>query len=213
MKSLFENGFIKKIANIPLVWNAAQNLIGANQWKAQLYPSVFKQKGGALLDFGCSGGNVTALFLDFDYFGVDVDRQAIQAARNKFKQYPNVKFFDLDIIKDGFKQNFFDHILFAGTAHHVTNDELRKIIEILIENLKIGGQLHFFDPVTQPGKDNWVTRFIIRSDQGKNVRTEEAYKSFFSPNKYRVAEWKIFSSPDRFIKFPDFLYINIIKSS
>lgn len=210
MKSLFENALIKKIANIPVVWNAAQSLIGANQWKAQLYPSVFKQKGGTLLDFGCSGGNVTAMFLGFDYFGVDVDRQAIQAARNKFKQYPNVKFFDLDIIKDGFKKNFFDHILFAGTAHHVTNDELRKIIEILMENLKIGGQLHFFDSVTQT-KDNWMTRFIIRSDQGKNVRTEAAYESFFSPDKYIINEWRVCPSPDRFIKFPDFLYINITK--
>lgn len=211
MKSILENKLVNKVANIPAVWNIAQNIVGANQWKAWMYPSVFKQKGGTILDFGCSSGNTTAMFLDFDYVGVDLDPQTIKAAQGKFKQYPNVKFFNLDIIKEGFKKDFFDHVLFAGTAHHLTDDELRKIIDILIDNLKPGGQLHFFDPISKPGEDSWTTRLIIRSDQGKHVRTEDVYKSFFSPEKYRTTTWRVFPSPDRFIKLPDFIYICVIK--
>ena len=211
MESILESKIVKKIANIPFVWNIAQNLIGANQWKAWMYPSVFKQKGGTLLDFGCSSGNETAAFLDYDYYGIDLDAQAIQGAKEKFKGMPNVQFFALDIIKDGFKADFFDHILFAGTAHHLTDDQLQKILDILITNLKPGGQLHFFDPISQPQKDGWMTRFIIRSDQGKFARTEEAYKTFFDPNKYHTSGWKIFPNPYRMIKFPDFLYVCFTK--
>ncbi len=211
MVSILESKIVKKIANIPLVWNLAQNIIGANQWKAWMYPSVFEKKEGTLLDFGCSSGNETAAFLEFDYCGIDLDAQAIRGAQEKFRRYPNVKFFALDIIKDGFKEDFFDHILFAGTGHHLTDDDLQKILDILMTNLKPGGKLHFFDPISQPEKDGWLTRFIIRSDQGKFTRTETTYKSFFDKSKYKVVEWKMFPNPYRFVKFPDFLYVELTK--
>jgi SAM-dependent methyltransferase len=211
MKRILENALFKKITNIPIVWNMAQNIVGANQWKAELYPSVFEKKEGTLLDFGCSSGNETAAFLDFDYYGIDLDEQAIIAAQNKFKQYQNVQFMSFDIIKKGFKKDFFDHVLFAGTGHHLTDSELQKIFDILIENLKPGGQLHFFDIIRRPGKDKWRTRFIINSDQGKNVRTEETYKTFFDPQKYSIKDWKINMSPDRLVKLPDVLYVRVVK--
>ena len=212
MKILLENKIVNKILNIPGVWNFAQNTIGAKSWKDEMYPSVFEKKGGTLLDFGCSSGNETHMFLDFDYYGVDINPQSITAAQEKYKAYPNVHFFTRDIIKEGFKKDFFDHVLFAGTAHHLNDDELKTITEILIDNLKPGGQMHFFDPIADPTKDSWMTNFIINADQGKFVRTEEAYKGIFKNGKFNVAEWKNFPSPDRFIKFPDFLYIRIIKS-
>lgn len=211
MKAIFENKIINKFLNIPIIWNTAQNIVGANQWKADLYPSVIAKKSGTLLDFGCSSGNETAAFIDFDYYGLDVDEVAIEGAKAKFAQFPNVKFFRLDIIKDGFKEDFFDHILFAGTGHHLTDSEVRRILDILMVNLKKGGTLHFFDIIRQPSKDNLITKYIINSDQGKNVRTEEIYKEFFDPTKYEITKWSMCPSPDRLIKLPDMLYVEIIK--
>lgn len=211
MKSLLETRAVKKLANVPLVWNIAQNVIGARAWKDDMYPSVFEQKGGTFLDFGCSSGNETGMFLDFDYYGVDIDEVAILAAKEKYKQHPRVQFFATDIIANGFKKDFFDHVLFAGTAHHLEDNDFEKIFDILLDNLKEGGQLHFFEPISQPEKDSAMTRFIIRSDQGKNTRTEQTYKDLFARKNYQVADWKVFQSPDKFIKFPDFLYARITK--
>ena len=205
------NQLLNKIANIPFVWNTAQNIIGANQWKSSMYPSAVDAKEGTLLDFGCSSGNETAMFLSFDYYGIDVDAPAIEAAKKKFRAYSNVKFYTVDIIKEGFKKDFFDHVLFAGTAHHLSDAELGKVFRILLDNLKPGGQLHFIDPISQPEKDVWRTRFIIGADQGKNVRTEEVYRKFFSEQSVQVTQWKIFPNPYRFIRFPDFLYVRVIK--
>ena len=200
------------ILSIPGVWDFFQDFIGANKFKSKIYPSVFKKPGGTLMDFGCSYGNDTPAFLDFDYYGIDVDPQAISAAKAKFAAYPNVKFFCTDIIKDGFKENFFDNILFAGTGHHLTDDEVSKILDILMANLKQGGTLHFFDIIRQPDKDNIFTKLYIVSDQGKHVRLEQTYKSnFFDPTKYNINEWKIFPSPKRVIRLPDVLYVRIIK--
>ncbi len=211
MKSILEYSVIKKVANIPYFWNIAQNVIGARAWKDCMYPSVFEKKEGTFLDFGCSSGNETGMFLDFDYYGVDIDETAIAAAKEKFSAYPRVQFFATDIIAHGFKKDFFDHVLFAGTAHHLTNQDFENILEILIENLKQGGRLHFFEPISQEGKDSAMTKFIIKSDQGKHTRTEQTYKDIFARKNYHITDWKIFQSPDRFIKFPDFLYASITK--
>lgn len=212
LKYLLHNPLFIKIANIPIIWNFAQNLIGANQWKATLYPSVFQKKEGLILDFGCSSGNETSEFLDFDYYGIDLDAQVILAAQRKFQSFSNARFECVDLIQTGYKTNFFDHILFAGTGHHLTDDDLKKIFNILLQNLKIGGSLHFFDIIRQPNKDSRITQMIINSDQGKNVRTAEDYKSFFYEQGRTPSEWSIKQSPDRFIKLPDMVYALIIKS-
>ena len=211
MKSILESTPVKKLANIPVLWNFAQNLIGARAWKDEIYPSVFERTQGTFLDFGCSSGNETGMFLDFDYYGVDIDKEAISAASEKFTEHEHVQFFAVNIIKDGFKKDFFDHVLFAGTAHHLRDEDLDAILDILVTNLKPGGQLHFFEPISQPEQDSKMTRFIIRSDQGKHTRTEATYKELFAKKGLHASEWKIFRSPDRFIKFPDFLYVRIIK--
>jgi hypothetical protein len=62
---------LKKILNQPVIWNSIQYFVGANQWKLAVYPSVLSNQGDKLLDFGCSIGNITPAFLNFDYYGID----------------------------------------------------------------------------------------------------------------------------------------------
>jgi len=200
--------FAKWFINVPIVWNTFQNLVGANSWKNSIYPSVIKS-AGALLDFGCSMGNNTEAFLQFKYHGVDIDRAAIEAAKKRWAGTPNVSFESLDILKQTYKNNYFDHVLFAGTGHHLTDEEIPHILNALLLTLRPGGQLHFFDVIRQPGKDNFVTRLIMNNDQGKNMRTEKQYDEIFAP--YPVLERRIFPSPDRVIKLQDMLYIRLAK--
>jgi SAM-dependent methyltransferase len=205
----FANEIYRKVINIPFVWTTGQNFLGANQWKSSIYRSVFKTTG-RLLDFGCSIGNLTGNFLDFEYYGIDTDKTAIERAKKTFSGAPHVSFFALDIVKEGFKKDFFDHILFACTGHHLSNEELPKVFTALLENLRVGGEIHFFDPIRQ-AKDVWVTRFINNHDQGKFVRTIGAYEKFFEERGYKVTERQIFESPRSFIKLPDIYYVGVMK--
>ncbi len=199
---------VKRIFNIPFVWNIFQGFVGANAWKLRLYPSVFDTKG-KILDFGCSMGNSTEAFLDFEYYGVDVDCEAIRAAGKHFAVYPNIHFFCADILHDSFLVEDFDHILIACAAHHLSDEELKNTLTILFAKLKPGGAIHIFDPLSQPEKDSFVTKFFINHDQGRYIRTLAANKMLLS--EYPVSEVKIFPSPNRFPKLEDMLYVRILK--
>jgi SAM-dependent methyltransferase len=200
--------FIKKIINIPLVWNMGQNIVGANPWKNRLYPSVFHSRG-TLLDFGCSMGNNTEAFLDFDYYGVDLDADAIFAATERWKGQSHVQFECRHILEGEYKSNFFDHVLFACAGHHISDEDMQPIIDALLTTLKSGGELHFFDVLRQPGKDQFTTRLIMNNDQGKHMRTKEQYEEIFRP--YHVVEQQLFPSPDRLIKLQDMFYVRLVK--
>lgn len=199
-----------RILNVPPVWIAFQYLVGANQWKSAMYPSVFTSRG-RLLDFGCSMGNTTEHFLDFDYTGVDLDATMIEAARERWKAHPNVRFECGDILAMPEKRGRFDHVLFAAAGHHLPDAQMPPIIEALLGMLRPGGELHFFDPLSQPGKDRFTTRLILRNDQGKFMRTPAQYDAMFAP--YPVVERRIFPSPDgKLVKLQDMLYLRLRKA-
>ncbi len=209
-KTSFLRRWYKKVLNTPFVWSAIQNFFGSNQFKHGLYPELVKGSG-RLLDFGCSVGNCTEGFLDFEYHGVDLDETAIAGARERWKGTPHVEFHALDIVKDGYKKDYFDHVLFACTGHHLTNEELPQVFDALLKTLKPGGVIHFIDNIRTPGKDRLITRVLMRMDQGKFIRSAETYDAFFREKNLRVEERKILHSPDAFIKLTDMLYARIKK--
>lgn len=202
--------FAKKILNTPIIWDCIQSCIGATQWKNNIYPSVIKKRG-RLLDFGCSIGILTRSFLDHEYYGVDIDANVINEARKRFSLYDNVHFLCRDILKNELEKSYFDNILFFGTAHHIPDTTLVSILHTLIRSLKEDGELHFFDPIVQPTKDRLITRLLIKYDQGKWMRPENMYKTFFQEMGYPILEWRIFQSPNSFIKLQDFLYVRLAK--
>ena len=199
---------LKKIYTVPFVWNFLQSVIGANALKMQLFPSIFT-KTGKILDFACSMGNCTSFFTDFDYWGVDIDKRAIDSATRAFKNQSNIHFVCANILTDIFQEADFDCVLMSCVGHHLNDRQFEETLISLMARLKNGGSLYFFDPVSRPEKDNFVTRLFIKHDQGKFIRTIEENKKMFV--SYNVADLQIVACPDRLIKLEDNLYIRVIK--
>lgn len=202
------NRLLKKIINSPIILKFGQDFQGVNQYKLSLYQQAFSNTGGSLLDFGCSYGNTTQAFLNFEYHGVDINKEAIHFARCKYENYPNVHFHNIDILNQGFKRNYFDHVLFASTSHHLDDDEFQKTLDVLLEQLKPAGQLHYFDIFQKPD-DKWSTKLLTRYDQGKFIRRQEKSEAFFE--KYLNKEVRVYPSPEKLIKLQDFLYVKLTR--
>jgi SAM-dependent methyltransferase len=160
---------IKKLLAFPVFWDCVQLVLGAPGFKRELYLSKLRPPG-KLLDFGCADGHIADAFADFDYHGVDVDSVAIDAAKRRFRDQPNMHFIAADLRTRPFPPDEFDHILFACTVHHLDDQSLLRLLEELHYCLKPDGVIHVFDLVRQD-KDGWSQKLMRRLDQGRYART------------------------------------------
>ena len=159
-----------------------EKIFGADGQKKKIYRQAFKNNK-RLLDFGCSTGNTTEAFLDFDYYGLDLDKDCIRYAKNRWKDYPNIKFIAQNIFKKPFRKEYFDYVLFAGTGHHIQESLFIPIVKELIYVLKKGGEIWFYD-ILKPGKKSpLATKILASLDRGRHIRSMSEYKNIFDKIK------------------------------
>jgi SAM-dependent methyltransferase len=160
---------------VPPVWTLVQKVLGAPEFKSELYRSRLTPPG-KLLDFGCASGHLSDAFSAFEYYGVDLDPVAIRAAERRFPGRPHMKFLAADLRSRPFPRDFFDEIIFAGTAHHLADELLESLLAEMHYCLKPGGKVHLIDPVFQE-KDGWTQKLMRRIDRGRYTRTFEEIRA------------------------------------
>ena len=99
-------------------------------------------KSLSLLDVGCSTGFISAYLADYfgQVFGIDIDEQAIDFARNNFKQ-DNLEFNKSDSQQIKFSENTFEVVICAHVYEHVPNAQ--KLMAEIYRVLKTGGICYF----------------------------------------------------------------------
>jgi len=166
---------------------------------------------GKLLDFGCANGHWSDTFSEFEYYGVDLDSVAIQAAKERFHDQPNVHFLAADLRTRPFPQGFFDEILFAGTVHHLDDELLKILLTELHFCVKSGGKVHLLDPVFQE-KDRWSQKLMRRIDRGRYTRTVAEILAIVAPlGLFECGEPSFHPPYGALLKDCDFLYLPLTK--
>lgn len=145
------------------------------------------------MDFGCATGNTTGAFLDFDYVGIDIDKQSISWAQKKWSKYPNIIFISTDILGKKPKIKKFDAILFASTGHHLNDKMLPKILLKLSEFLLPGGNIYYFDTIKPNKKSHLITKWLCSIDRGVYMRDMKDFNLLFKSvsSKYEVKDISI----------------------
>jgi SAM-dependent methyltransferase len=204
--------FIEFFAKQPLLWDIFEYVFGTDKQKLKLY----RKKVGnpkKILDFGCSSGNVTGAFLDFEYTGVDIDKQLIKHAQNKWKKYKNVKFVAMDILKSKKTLGKFEAILFAGTGHHLPDDLYLKIFSKFAKYLNKGGEIHYIDTIKSDSSSPIIARWLCSIDRGKYIRTKKHYISLLNKisTKYNIISTSEIYMSNDFLPHPTYLYVKLRK--
>lgn len=98
-----------------------------------------------LLDLGCGTGWTSEFFarVGYEVVGVDISQKAIDAARNHYKDLPNVRFELSDFDELDF-DNEFDAAVFIDSLHHT--DAVRVTLQAAFKALKSGGALVACEP-------------------------------------------------------------------
>jgi len=130
----------------------------------------------SVLDFGCGTGANCYMFDKDAYLGVDVDAERISYAG---KKYPGYTF---DCLKNNTipaKDRTFDFICITATIHHIPDEDFEKYRNEFFRILKPNGRIIAIEPCFF--KNDIVNNsFMNFFDEGKYIRTEQAYVNLFS---------------------------------
>jgi SAM-dependent methyltransferase len=160
---------LTNLVSVPWLWDYVQEVQGAPRFKRELYRSKLHPPS-KLLDFGCANSHLADAFIEFEYYGVDLDPDAIEAAKRRFEARPGMHFLAADLRTRPFQGDFFDDVLFACTIHHLEDDLLKSLLAELHFCLRPSGIIHVFDLVYRE-RDRWFQKLVRRLDQGKFTRT------------------------------------------
>jgi SAM-dependent methyltransferase len=200
------------LVSMPGLWALVQQHLGAPEFKRELYRSKLGSPC-RLLDFGCASGHLGDAFRELEYYGVDLDPIAIEAAKRRFRDQPRMHFLASDIRERPFPSEFFDEILFAGTAHHLDDGLLGRVLTELHYCLKCGGTVHLFDPVfREPVR--WSHQLMRTIDQGKYTRTLPQILAIVEPLAlFEPGECSYHPPYGALLQDCDFLYLPLKKLS
>ncbi len=163
----------------PRLWLLFQYVLGGTFDKRKIASKYFS-KHQKILEIGCSSGNVSAVFKNFEnikFLGIDIDEKAITFAKKRFVKNDNFKFrcCDLeDLISENKK---FDYILFAGILHHISDTETEEMLQSASDLLSENGIIVISEPLPAEKKHSWIVKLYHNLfEQGSMVRTKKEYE-------------------------------------
>lgn len=108
--------------------------------KEYLFDSV------SILDVGCGNGDMLRKLADFgirnklnlELIGVDANAFIVSNAQNLSVDYPNIRFYCLNVFDESFKELKCDISLCTLTLHHFKNDEIVELLGVFKQNSRLG---------------------------------------------------------------------------
>ena len=131
--------------------------------QAQITPTL------RVLELGSGTGNLSALIVSCrELVSVDVSGKMEAVARFKLHHLAARRFIKADIL-EVFTQGLgqFDAVISTYAVHHLTDQEKRRLFELLFDCLKPGGRAVFGDLMVQNGseKEEKIQHYLAKADQ------------------------------------------------
>ncbi len=176
MSNTHVNTGIRKILEMPFVYNLFHKLTGGNAFRKVYFDKYFAlAPGSRVLDIGCgSGVMLENISEDIEYTGVDFEPGYISYCQNK---YGNRGQFLLEKVGGSVKQEWvghFDAMNAHGLFHHLADQDIETVLEGAFRYLKPGGYLVSFDTCYFNGQGA-LSKWLVSKDRGQNVKYPKAY--------------------------------------
>jgi ubiquinone/menaquinone biosynthesis C-methylase UbiE len=163
-------------SRFPRLWLLMQNMIGGKKSKQALATEHYHGQK-RVLEIGCSVGNISSAFCAFPdvvFTGIDIDPNAIDLAKRRFRNYPNFSFSITSLEELSRQDKKFDYVLFAGILHHVNDDDGLRLLSDAMRCAASGGQLVICEPEALKASDGWFLHFFYsKFEQGNFLRLRE----------------------------------------
>ncbi len=184
---------VRRLSAQPQLWNLFRRILELNfraerqVIRRELLPFGMRVRRTAgrkprLLDLGCGTGELAAGFLEagYEYYGVDIEPQRIAYAR---RTYPKGKFHVMDAGDISYPDGYFDQILVTGVLHHLSDEEVRRIVREMRRVLHPEGRALVMEDIALPlrGSLNFLGALVHLADEGAHIRRPTQYTPLFNP--------------------------------
>jgi SAM-dependent methyltransferase len=172
---------LHRIVTVPAFYSAIQRLLGGERGRGEVATMLrTRLSGRSVVEIGCGPGTwVPELDGVRAYLGIDHNPDHISVASSRYAK-PGVSFVCASLDDDSsfdFVQEA-DAVLAVGILHHLDDDVARRTLRRAAERLPPGALYVGIEPVLHHGQ-NPVARLLKALDSGRNIRTEEGYRSLF----------------------------------
>lgn len=190
----------------PKVYSFAMRLFVAKNRRNYLESFIAFKPNESILDVGCGPANILRnLNVSINYTGIDLNPKYISSASSRFGSF--AKFLNLNVDElANLNLEKFDKILILGTLHHLSDDQVKSLLETTSRLLSNNGELITHDPVRSIDQ-NRVSKTLMDFDRGKHIRFDNHHLSLFS--KYFDISFQI---KDDVMRFPyEIIYVKATK--
>lgn len=165
---------IYRLTQIPILYSAFQNALGAHRWRMQIAEMYIRPTPGcSVLDLGCGPASMLPYLRNSIYTGIDLNPDHISVARRL--GIPGANFIVGDAQSAStLPEAAFDRVTALGLLHHLVDDQVRELAQIIRKRLRPGGFFVAVDPTFAPGQ-HWIARRLAAADSGQNVRPPHDY--------------------------------------
>lgn len=139
-----------------------------DRFRELIRKQVHAKPGEKLLDVGCGTGNYRGSF-GCEYFGVDINPDYIEKARSHL----DGRFAVMDCTRLDFESGTFDHVITIATTHHLTDDELVRVVREARRVCKSSGRVHVLDAILPVTPNFTFKRIWFGLDRGRYPREYE----------------------------------------
>lgn len=168
------------VLELPFFYNLVQAVFHHEKTKLEWERAIGDFAGKNILDIGCGPGKDAPMFIGANYYGLDISPIYIQEAKEKYGKFGTFICSSVDDLLT-IELPKFDVIIMKGVLHHLSDEQINKMLETIKALLNQKGKLITLDP-TLTTKQNPISRFLVKSDRGMNIRSDSEYKSILINN-------------------------------
>ena len=160
---------IYRILAIPILYNFVQKLFDHKRTRLRWHQLIKGYKNGIILDIGCGPGNKSIHFKNSKlYIGLDISQIYINEARQLYGSFG--KFYTMSATEiDKLPYSDIDLVLLNGVFHHLSDEQVKEVLEKVSKKLSKNGVLVTVDPTLVKGR--FFANSIVSKDRGMHVRT------------------------------------------